>query len=193
MKNPSIKMLELYKAGFRQAHESTCGPASVILSTQVLGLDIRQESDWIDIRFEKYFPVGDFLERGMALHELHFISEMLYSKNLEIIERRAYQENYSLFVEDLIQVFNTGNAVIIVNYKQVDFVANLTHCPLGHPHYSPVAHCDVENNKILIADIDFNVSEPYWVTFQEMFKSMSDCHPVFNIPRGWLILKRREA
>lgn len=193
MNNPTLKMLELYQAGFRQAHDATCGPASVILSTLGLGLEKRQESDWIDARFKKYFLVGDFLERGMALHELHFISEMLYSQNIEIIERRAYLENYPLFVDDVSAAFNSQQTVIIVNYKQVDFVANLGHCALGHPHYSPIVKCNLNHHKIMIADIDQSVSAPYWVTFKTMFESMSAIHPVFNMPRGWLILKRRHV
>lgn len=43
---------------------------------------------------------------------------------------------------------------------------------------------DKRKNEILIADVDPEVNEPYWVKTKEIFKSISHCHPTNNLPRG---------
>jgi hypothetical protein len=189
--NPIFKQIsELYQAGFRQQSEATCGPASIILASQGLGLCMHSESQWIDERFAKWVPVEKFLIRGMALHELQFVSELIFGQQVEIKIRRAYPENFSLFQQDIKDSFRTMNTVIVANFRQDDFM-NTTACELGNPHYSPIISCDKHSHKVMVADVDSLVLEPYWVAIDALFHSMSHCNPTLNIPRGWLVLRAR--
>ena len=190
MINPLDKILELYKAGFRQSCDVTCGPSSIILATVGLGLNLQQESDWVSANFARWVPVDHFLERGMMLQELQFTSELIYGKKLDIVARRSYPENLPVFTNDIRHSFQSKNSVIIVNYLQDDFV-HTTPCASGNPHYSPVVDWDQPRNKILIADVDPAIQEPYWVNITDMFQSMSHCNPALNIPRGWLVIHKR--
>ena len=185
-------LLKLYQASFRQSCDATCGPASIILATASLGLEQKQESEWVSSGFARWMPVNQFLERGMALHELQFISELIYGKKLDIVARRSYPENFPQFLNDIRCSFEQNNSVIIVNYLQDDFV-HTTPAATGNPHYSPVVDWDKINHKILIADVDPAILEPYWVNIADIYQSMTHCNPAFNIPRGWLVLHKREA
>lgn len=105
--NTFKKMLQFYKTGFRQDHEATCGPTSMILATLGFGFEKKQASEWINPRFSSWMPVEQFLERGMALHELQFISECIYENMINVIAKRAYPENFSLFWQDITDAFQT--------------------------------------------------------------------------------------
>jgi len=188
----SKRMLKYYSDGFRQTTPTTCGPASVILSAFSLGLDAKEEFEWQAEKFAPWMPVKDFPVRGMALHELQFISELLYSTQLEIMLRRSYPENYDLFLNDLKEGHHTKKSVIIVNYRQDDFVPTQEPSEQGNPHYSPVLDWDITHQRLLIADVDSEIQEPYWVKTQMMFQSMSHSNPAFKIPRGWLVLRKRD-
>lgn len=190
MKHSFDKMLELYHTGFRQGSDATCGPASIMLATQGLGLDIKAEAEWLNDRLAQWMPVDQFLVRGMALHELQFVSELIYGQSIEIKIRRAYRENFSLFQQDIKSSFLTMNAVIVANFRQDDFIST-TFCASGNPHYSPIIGWDENNHQLMIADVDPSLQEPYWVTIEDVFQSMSHCNPAFGIPRGWLVLHKR--
>lgn len=187
---PRLRMAKLYQDGSRQTQDSTCGPASVILACLSLGLEKKEESDWRKPELKTWMPVDDFLQRGMAIHELQFVSEMIFPKRLEVQFRRAYPENYPQFLSDLKSCFQQTKQVIICNFLQKDFVKNLTD-PSGDPHYSPLLDFDEGQQKIQVADVDPLVHEPYWTDIKLMFQSMSIANPAFNLPRGWLILTRR--
>jgi hypothetical protein len=192
MSSVFTKMLKLYLAGFRQTNDATCGPASVILAADSLGLEIKQESEWRNSEFKPWMPVEQFLERGMALHELEFISELIYVRKIDVKARRAYPENFHVFLKDLKASFTKEKSVVIVNFRQTDFIVN----PIGtdeNPHYSPIIAWDSENKKICIADVDPLVPEPYWVSITDMFQSMSHSNFLYHLPRGWLVLYRRES
>ena len=186
--NPYQKMLKLYNNGFRQTTPATCGPASVILVAQGLGLEATPESLWHDHRFAKWLPVDKFPERGIALHELCFLSEIIYCNKLEITLKRAYPENFHAFKQDLILAAGDKRTVIIVNYLQDNFIKTTT-CWENNPHYSPVIALN-EQGEVLIADIDAQVKEPYWVPIEQMCQSMNQINSEFGIPRGYLILKK---
>ncbi|MDP1603961.1 MAG: phytochelatin synthase family protein [Legionella sp.] len=191
MSTPFNKMLKLYLAGFRQTTEATCGPASVILATQSLGLDIKQECEWRNSEFKPWMPVDQFMERGMALHELEFISELIFVKQIDVKATRAYPENFPVFLKDIKTSFNKENSVVIVNYRQTDFIK---HQGVDeNPHYSPLVAWDKDAQKICVADVDPLVKEPYWVSIDDMFQSMSHSNFLYHLPRGWLVLYRRKS
>ena len=190
MKHLFEKILELYHTGFRQDSDATCGPASVILASQGLGIDMKSETEWLDKRLAQWMPVDQFPIRGMALHELLFVSELIYGQTIEIKVRRAYRENFSLFQQDIKNSFLTMNAVLVANFRQDDFIST-TFCASGNPQYSPIIGWNENKNELMVADVDPSLQEPYWVTIDALFQSMSHCNPALGIPRGWLVLHKR--
>lgn len=185
-------MIELYKAGFRQEHEATCGPASIILATIGLGFERKQESEWTNTSYSPWMPVHQFLERGMALHELHLISELVYENKLDITAKRAYGEDFPLFLKDIRESFRTKHSVIVANYRQDDFISNFVPCLQGNPHYSPIVGWKPKEGKVLLCDIDAAIQDLYWINIKTLFQSMSHYNPALNLPRGWLVLKKRD-
>lgn len=183
-------ILKLHKKGYRQGSSVTCGPASMIIAGTELGFEMISEAEWSNARFENWVPINQFLSRGMALHELQFTSELIYGKEIEIKALRAYPENFTAFIEDIKTSFQNNNSVVIVNYLQDDFIPE-DPCPDGSPHYSPIAGLDDTSNRLLIADICMTVDNTYWVEAKELFQSMSKLNPSFNIPRGWLVIRKR--
>lgn len=179
-------LLKRYHQGFRQVTDATCGPASVILAAMALGLNEHPESNWYDPRFATWLPVSTFSERGIALHELCILSEVIYCNELDISYKRAYPENFSLFVQDI----NGHDQIIITNFIQDDFVKINTPCPEGNPHYSPIAEVTPEG-ELLIADVDTIIQQPYRVKIASLYKSMAKKNLAFGLPRGWLVLRLR--
>lgn len=185
--------MHLYEKGFRQKHHAMCGPASIILATQSLGLDAKEESEWTSQKYSAWMPVDDFLVRGMALHELQCTSELIYGEQIEILLRRAFPENYSLFLDDIEAYNQLQTSVIVINYRQDDFVSTNPDCQQGNPHYSLIIDWNSSKKEILIADVDFGIKKQYWVNIEAMFQSMNHCNPAIGIPRGWLVLRKRSA
>lgn len=186
------RIMQLYKTGFRQTHNALCGPASMILATQALGFEEKHESEWLSPEFSKWVHVDDFKVRGMCLHELQFVSELIYKNHIEIQLKRAFPENFSLFLNDIEVCHRQENSILIINYRQDDFVLNNPYCEQGNPHYSPIANWNAEKKEILIADVDSVIEKPYWVKIEDMFKSMALRNPAIGIPRGWLVIKKRD-
>lgn len=183
------KILKKYNEGFRQQHLATCGPASVILAAYALGLEMKKEEAWQNPQFNQWVPIDQFLIRGMALHELYLISQLIFKETLDIQIRRAYSTNISLFKQDLERAFKDFNSVIIINYVQSDVHASFNpDDKIGH--YSPIADYKKKENKILVADVDTHVNKPYWVNIQNLYDSMSHVLPVMGLPRGWLVLNK---
>jgi hypothetical protein len=189
MDNLFSRLEQAYRDGFRQSSDTTCGPASVILAAHGLGLKSEKEHRWSAQELGKWVPVTNFLLRGMSLHELQFISELIYEQKIDIQLRRAYPENFQLFLKDIEESFLFQDAVIIVNYLQDDIVS-VNPCKHGNPHYSPIISWSSVKNEILIADVDPDVKEPYWVSVEAIFRSMEKS-TVMKIPRGWLKLRKR--
>ena len=186
-------ILELYKTGHRQKHPCTCGPSSLSLVTQALGLEAKPESAWLAPEFAKWLPLEKLTtERGMALHEAHFTTEVVYPENIEITLRRAYPENLKLFVRDLEEAANRTDVAVVLNFTQ-DHALNQPLQSQGSPHFSPVAGYDAPARRILIADVDAEIPEPYWVTIDRAFESMAFTNPAFKTPRGWLVIRKRES
>jgi hypothetical protein len=185
------RLLHYYKKGLRQSHDATCGPISVILATLGLGFKKEKESKWRNPDLPHGMPVNEFLIRGMALYELQLISEMIYKQKIDIQLRRAYPENFELFLKDIEDFFLFKNSVLILNYRQDDFVSHNIACEHGNPHYSPVINWNSSQGKILIADVDPMIKEPYWVKIEDIFHSMAQINVVSELPRGWLKLRKR--
>ncbi len=185
---PAHIMLEHYLEGFRQSTDTSCGPASVILAAIGLGLDYCQENCWQAECFAQWLPVHDFHKRGMALHELGFLSEIIFARQLEVRYQRAYPANDAVFKDDIQRATKEQQAVVVVNFLQDDFVDINSKAKDGSPHYSPVMNST--SSHILVADVDFNITYPYWVHIEDMFNSMAKINPAYNLPRGWLVLRK---
>jgi hypothetical protein len=185
-------ILALHKAGHRQKHACTCGPSSLALVTQALGLDPKPESAWLAPEFAKWLPLEQLTTtRGMALHEAFFTTEVVYPKELDIQLKRAYPENLPALLRDLESAEQREDTAIILNFAQ-DHVLGQPFQGQGSPHFSPVGGYDAAAGRILIADVDYEITAPYWCSVDRAFEAMAFINPAFQTPRGWLVVRRRQ-
>ncbi len=185
------KILALHQAGHRQLHPCTCGPSSLSLVTQALGLEVKPESDWLKPAFAKFIPLTELTTtRGMALHEAHFTTELVFPNELEIKLKRAFPENLPEFIKDLEEVSARDDTAVVINFTQ-DHLLDQPFQAQGSPHYSPVAGFDALDRRLLVADVDYEIPEPYWVSVEKAFEGMAFINPAFQTPRGWLLIRRR--
>ena len=187
------RILKLHQAGYRQEHPCTCGPSSVSLIAVALGLEKKPEAAWLDPRFSRWMPVEQFTtQRGMALHEAQLTTELVYPGLVEVSLRRAYPENLDLFLRDLEDSASSPDQALLMNFAQ-DHLLSQAFEGQGSPHFSPVAGYDPDMGRVLVADVDIEVSGPYWVPVQRAFEGMAFLNPAFQIPRGWLRIRRRKT
>lgn len=190
--NASLRfILEHYRNGYRQKHECTCGPSSLALAAASIGLPFEPEDSWLKEAYSRWFPVTDFLRRGMALHEAQLVTELVFQGAAEVLLRRAYPENFDLFRQDVEGLATIGDGAIALNFAQ-DHLTGAAIENQGNPHYSPVAGFDPKTGLIVIADVDAEILEPYSVKIDKAFESMGFVNPAFNLPRGWLVIRRRK-
>lgn len=186
-------ILKLHKAGHRQKHPCTCGPSSLSLVTQALGLEPKPEAAWLSSDFARWIPIEKLTtERGMALHEAHLTTEVVYPQDLEITLRRAYPENKKQFLADLKDAATRNDVALVLNFTQ-DHVLEQPFQGQGSPHFSPVAGYDESAQRVLIADVDYEIAEPYWISVERAYESMAFTNPAFKTPRGWLLVRKREV
>jgi len=182
-------LTEIYAKGFRQRDKCTCGPASLSLVHEALGLGVKEENHWLNPKFSQWLAINDFRQRGMALHELHAAAELGFGKTVEVCIKRAFPENEEVFRKDLLQ-FKTKKFHLILNFDQ-DVFLDAPEKDENNPHYSPVAQFDPKKNLLLIADVDPLIKKAYWISLETAFKGMSIPNPAFGLPRGWLTLRHR--
>ena len=48
------------------------------------------------------------------------------------------------------------------------------------------------DDKVLISDVDPEIKISYWKSVDEVFQNMGKNNPVFNLPRGWLFIRKRD-
>jgi hypothetical protein len=54
-----------------------------------------------------------------------------------------------------------------------------------------VAGYEKSRKRVLIADVDRELHEPYWADADRIFEAMTFMNPAFQIPRGWLTIRPR--
>jgi hypothetical protein len=169
--------------GFRQKSECSCGPASLSLVSMALGFPEVPEESWISEEKKRWLSVDQFSIRGMALPEVALAAELVLREKVEILLKRAFPENEKSFQQDL-ELASRSDHALVLNFAQDSFTDQ------GYPHFSPVA--GFRNGEVLIADVDPEVKEAYWVPVSLIFQAMAHINPAFGIPRGWLVLRKRE-
>lgn len=190
MKHPFEIIMSKHQQGFRQQHECLCGPASLSLVSEAMGLGTISEETWVSPKWKKWMPCEDFLVRGLALHELLFMAEVTLGQQVEITLSRAYPENKEKFLDDLREASTCNDYGLILNFAQ-DHLMGRPFDDQGYPHYSPVGAYVVKAQEILVADIDREIPRAYKVSVDRAFQGMTFTNPAFGVPRGWLKLRRR--
>ncbi|HLD98884.1 MAG TPA: phytochelatin synthase family protein [Bdellovibrionota bacterium] len=184
------RILKRYESGFRQATECSCGPASLVLIADALGLPAKEESACYDPKFGKWLRVDEFENRGMAIHELALAAELIFGSEVEVLLRRAFPENLHQFISDLKECRDRDQSTMILNFAQ-DHVTGRTFQDQGYPHHSPVAGFDEKGVQVLIADVDSEVTAAKLVPVSTVFEAMAFMNPAFGVPRGWLLIRKR--
>lgn len=185
------KISEVYATGYRQRHPCLCGPSSIALAAYGLDLPLKSENEFTDLRFSRWVPTQEFVDRGMALHEAQFLAEMLYGGELEVCLRRAYSENRAALHEDLAHA-DRGQVALVFNFTQ-DTLLDRPFEGHGNPHYSVLCAHDKATETVWIADVDPEITAPYPVSEARLFSAMAIMNPKVGLPRGWLTLRRRRT
>lgn len=187
--NPVWKEIEnLHARGFRQKSECTCGPSSLSLVSMAMGIPGVSEESWISEDKKRWLAIDQFPVRGLALPELALAAELGLREKIEVSLRRAFPENEQVFHEDLKLASRAGHALIL-NFAQ-DTALSRPFTEQGNPHFSPVA--DLRGDSVLIADVDPEIKSAYWVPIRLVYQSMALTNPAFGIPRGWIVIRKRE-
>ena len=179
-----------HTSGVRQLHPCTCGPASVALAFKALGAAGVKEDNFLSEKFKQWLPVGEFLTRGFALHELQLVAEVIGENRFEIRLRRAFSENRSLFEQDLKAAVSEDDQVVVINFTQAS-ILNTEFGTQGDPHFSPICGYDPVLRSIKVADVDQDIQSIYTRTFDQIYRAMETINPAFGLPRGWLRIKKR--
>ncbi len=188
---PFENILRAYSGGTRQLDDCTCGPASLALAANAIGLERLPETAWLSSDFKRWLPIDEFRTRGITLHEAAVTTELLFRDRIEVRLRRAYPENLSQLVQDVEEAsLRNGDRAVVVNFCQ-DLILGKKTRDDGSPHYSPVAGFERDGARILLADVDREIEKPYWVTGAELFAAMQVPNPELGTPRGWLVLRKR--
>lgn len=191
-KHPFDRIREIFAEGYRQKDECTCGPASLVLVGRALNLPAISEEDCLAPKFAKWLRVEEFRTRGMAIHELALAAELIWGSRVEIILRRAFSENRKTFTTDLSECANGTLSAMILNFAQDHLLDRKLH-EQGYPHFSPVCGWDQSGGSVVISDVDPELKEPYSVPADKAFAGMALTNPAFGIPRGWLLIRRRQG
>lgn len=184
------KITKIHTQGFRQKTECDCGPASAVMIARAFGLRRITYETLLTENYGRWLNRQAGRVRGMILVELHFAIEATFGKNFEVKMRRAFPENIEVFKEDLLRA-KTENLGIIINFNQ-DYLFERYYKSdqTAFTHYSPIMDFD-KNERVTIADVDPKLKSAYTVPADQVFKSMSQPHNIFRIPRGWITIRKR--
>ncbi len=173
-----------------QFNEAACSVASVatVLNAANFILDQKTEASRITQQeilkrvdvvnwSERISPEGFRDRRGLPIDSLG----MVVKKTFEVYEipcasiatipltgsSRSDELKKELF-QKLAHFQYHRNCFLIAHFNQGVFLKGL-----HLPHISPIMSVDVENRMVCILDVDPQVSEPYWVSFDNFWKAVS--------------------
>jgi hypothetical protein len=174
-----------------QKDGSACGIASITMlinaakSHQNLTSDdklITQNSllDQVKIDYSK----------GLTLEQLRQASQLaLKHFGLAAEVELVHAENTALFEKNLKNLLKKNESgskdFILANFDQAIYTDDTQE----FGHISPVIAYNSSKNEVLVADVDRDYYEPYWISFNTFLKGMQTTDPVSKKKRGLIYIK----
>jgi glutathione gamma-glutamylcysteinyltransferase len=84
--------------------------------------------------------------------------------------------------ETLDSNLNHRNAIIVTSFSRSALQQT------GDGHYSPLAAYHEDSDKVLILDVARFKYAPYWVSVDELYRSMQPLDEATQMPRGWYVM-----
>lgn len=164
-----------------QATSYYCAPASALAALRFLGMGsgLSQESIYTGVVKQRgLWTSGVSFEHGGRLVQI------LGDGNLEVqfVQSRKEEEIEALLTEDLTAAFVRGEALcILANYWRPD---------TGGGHWSPLG--GFAEGQVLVLDTQPKKLPAHWLPLRTMAKALCRHNDVTKLPRGYLVVWRRE-
>jgi glutathione gamma-glutamylcysteinyltransferase len=78
---------------------------------------------------------------------------------------------------------NSENAMLVVSYSRAALQQT------GDGHFSPIAAYHEESDHVLILDVARFKYSPYWVSVEDLYRSLEPLDEVTQRPRGWYVMR----
>lgn len=111
--------------------------------------------DYLQRAVEKAFSVYDIPCAFIVTVPLFERGRSLNARKRELFERLAY-------------FIHNPNCLLLAHFNQGVFIKGL-----HLPHISPVGDVDMDRRMVCILDVDPDVKEPYWISFDTFWKGVA--------------------
>jgi hypothetical protein len=174
-----------------QKDGTACGIASITMLINAVKSDQSQTSeDKLITQNSLLSGVKIDYSKGLTLEQLRQATQLALkhfglSAEVELI----HAENTALFEKNLKNLLKKNESgskdFILANFDQAIYTDDTQE----FGHISPVIAYDITSNEVLIADVDRDYYEPYWVSFKTFLKGMQTTDPVSKKKRGLIYIK----
>lgn len=190
--SPSDSVFQALQSAFTvQFNEAACSVASmatvlkaarVMQGQDVNSVPITQEEILNRVRAanwaERISPKGHQNRRGLPVDMLGLAAEEAFTRfQVPVVSMQAVplfgtsfnpEESKKQLFQRLSDFQNSTCHLLIAHFNQGVFIKGL-----HLPHISPIGNVDVKQKMVCILDVDPDIREPYWVSYETFWKGIS--------------------
>jgi glutathione gamma-glutamylcysteinyltransferase len=168
-----------------QSHPSFCGPGSLVVALNALGIDPgrRWKGGWrwySEDLLDCCVPLAEIERRGVTLDELDCLARC---NGTESRVRHADASSLAQW-RSAVRRAASGTAVVLASYDRA--VLGQT----GHGHFSPIGGFEPQRDLVLVLDVARFKYPAHWVPATALWQAMRTQDPATGRQRGWLELQR---
>jgi glutathione gamma-glutamylcysteinyltransferase len=191
-----------------QSDPAFCGVTTLLMVLNAMNMDpnVRWKGGWryygdedvllqrCCLNAERIRRVGITMEQFMTLGCCHGMritmkrpAVVLDEETKRLPPMSAPHYTLEEFRKDIQQTldsrFNKENAILVSSFSRAALKQT------GDGHFSPIAAYHQEKDQVLILDVARFKYSPYWVSIEDLYKSMEPLDEATQWPRGWYIMK----
>jgi glutathione gamma-glutamylcysteinyltransferase len=169
-----------------QSDPSFCGPGSLVVALNALGIDPGRswKGPWrwfAEDLLDCCASLADIREHGLNIDQVACLARC-NGANAGV--QRADATNLPAWRRALATAAN-GDGIVIASYDRAEMGQT------GSGHFSPIGGYHAARDLVLILDVARFKYPPHWVPAEQLWRAMHALDPATNEARGWITLRRQ--
>jgi glutathione gamma-glutamylcysteinyltransferase len=169
-----------------QSDPSYCGPGSLVMALNALGVDPERlwKGSWrwfAEDLLDCCAPLAEIREHGLSIGQVACLARC---NGADVEMERADSTNLMAWRAAL-EIAANGDGIVIASYSRAAMGQT------GSGHFSPIGGYHAARDLTLILDVARFKYPPHWVPAEQLWRAMRAVDPTTGEARGWITLRRR--
>jgi glutathione gamma-glutamylcysteinyltransferase len=171
-----------------QSDPSFCGPGSLVVALNALGIDPGRswKGPWrwfAEDLLDCCASLAEIRKHGLSIDQVACLARC---NGADAEMERAHANNLMAWRAALATAAN-GSGIVIASYDRAAMGQT------GSGHFSPIGGYHAARDLVLILDVARFKYPPHWVPAEQLWRAMHALDPATSAARGWITLRRQPA